>query len=294
MSPPRSTLSASMRPLSEMPRAVAAGVKLVLTDIDDTLTTDGRLPASAYGALERLKAAGLGVAAITGRPAGWCDMVARFWPVDGVVGENGAFYFAYDHAAKRMTRVFAADAETRAANRARLAAVREAVLAAVPGAAVASDQLYREADLAIDFCEDVPPLGPEAVARIKAVFEEAGAVAKVSSIHVNGWFGAYDKLSMSRRFAADILGLDLDADADRAATVYCGDSPNDAPMFGHFPNACGVANVRDFIGQMEADPAYVAPRRGGEGFVDIAETVLAARGAEFHDEAARGAERRAP
>jgi HAD superfamily hydrolase (TIGR01484 family) len=263
-----------MRPLAEMPAEVVAGVRVVLTDIDDTLTTDGRLPADAYAALERLKAAGFAVAPITGRPAGWCDMVARFWPVDGVVGENGALYFAYDHGARTLSRVFAADEATRADNRARLVAIRDRVLAEVAGAAVAADQLYREADLAIDFCEDVEPLPPASVDRIKAIFEEMGAVAKVSSIHVNGWFGDYDKLSMTRRFAAEVLALDIDA--DRAAVVFCGDSPNDAPMFAHFPNACGVANVRDFAGRMEAEPAFVARSRGGAGFVEIAETLLAA------------------
>ena len=266
-----------MRPLSEMPPETAGAIRAVLTDIDDTLTTDGRLPAAAYAALERLSAAGFAVAAITGRPAGWCDMVARFWPVDGVVGENGAFYFAYDHEARRMRRAFAADAETRAANRARLDAVRARVLAEAPGAAVASDQLYREADLAIDFREDVAPLADEAVDRIKAVFEAAGATAKVSSIHVNGWFGDYDKLSMTRRFGAEVLGLDVDAERD--AVVFCGDSPNDAPMFAHFPNACGVANVGDFAGRIACEPAFVAPSRGGAGFVEIAETLLAARAA---------------
>ena len=266
-----------MRPLSEMPPATAGAIRAVLTDIDDTLTTDGRLPACAYAALERLKAAGFAVAAITGRPAGWCDLVARFWPVDGVVGENGAFYFAYDHGARRMRRAFAADAETRAANRDRLEAVRARVLSEVPGAAVASDQLYREADLAIDFREDVAPLPDAAIDRIKAIFEEAGATAKVSSIHVNGWFGDYDKLSMTRRLGAEVLGLDVDA--ERAAVVFCGDSPNDAPMFAHFPNACGVANVRDFAGRIACEPAYVAPSRGGAGFVEIAETLLAARAA---------------
>lgn len=266
-----------MRPLADMPLETAAAVRAVFTDIDDTLTTRGRLPAAAYGALEALKSAGFAVAPVTGRPAGWCDMVARFWPVDGVVGENGAFYFAYDHAARKMRQTYAATPDERVANRAKLKMIEARVLAEVPGCAIASDQAYREADLAIDFCEDVAPLSAEAVARIKAIFEEEGATAKVSSIHVNGWYGSYDKLSMSRRLAADVLGFDLDAERD--AVVYCGDSPNDAPMFAHFPNGCGVANIRDFDGLMEATPAWLAPSRGGEGFVEIAETLLAARAA---------------
>jgi HAD superfamily hydrolase (TIGR01484 family) len=265
----------TLRPLRHMPDDVAASVVGVFADIDDTLTTEGRLPAAAYAALEDLAEAGLFVAPITGRPAGWCDMVARFWPVDGVVGENGAFYFAYDAGEKRMRRRFFASPAERLANRARLEAVGQRILAEVPGSAISADQLYREADLAIDFCEDVPPLEKAMVRRIKQIFEEEGAVAKISSIHVNGWFGDYDKLSMSRHFAADILGLDLDAEKHRI--VFVGDSPNDAPMFGFFPEACGVANVLDFGGEMEAEPAFVATQRGGAGFVEVARRLLEAR-----------------
>jgi len=264
-----------MRPLAEMPVEARRGLRGVFCDIDDTITTEGRLEADAYAALQRLAETGLAVVPITGRPAGWCDMIARFWPVAGVVGENGAFWFAYDRQGRRMRRAFAAPAAERAENRRRLAALGERILAAVPGSAIASDQLYREADLAIDFCEDVAPLGADAVEAIVAMFRAEGATAKVSSIHVNGWFGAYDKLTTSRRFAAEVLGVDLDAERERF--VYAGDSPNDAPMFGFFPNACGVANVGDFIGRIEALPAYVATRRGGGGFVEIAEAILAAR-----------------
>lgn len=266
-----------MRPIADMPASVAGSVRAVLADVDDTLTTGGRLPAASLAALERLHDAGLAVAAITGRPAGWCDMIARFWPVDGVVGENGAFYFAYDPGARRMHRIFAAGDAARAAGRARLEHVRERVLAEVPGCTVAADQRYRETDLAIDVREDAGPLAPEAVDRIKAIFEEEGATAKISSIHVNGWFGDYDKLSMTRRLAADRLGIDVDA--ERARVIFCGDSPNDAPMFAHFPNACGVANVRDFSGRLEAAPAWIASARGGEGFSEIAGAILSARAA---------------
>lgn len=264
-----------MSPLASLPDTVARNLLGVFVDIDDTLTTDGRLTAEAYAALEALHEAGLTVAPITGRPAGWCDMVARFWPVSGVVGENGAFYFAYDAPSRTMIRRFALDAETRADNRRRLRALAEQILAEVPGAAVSADQLYREVDLAIDFCEDVAPLDQAAVRRIQELFEAAGATAKISSIHVNGWFGEHDKLSMTRRFAAERLGLDLER--EKARFIFVGDSPNDAPMFAYFPHACGVANVRRFAGQLPAEPAYVASLSGGAGFVEIAERVLMTR-----------------
>ena len=100
-------MARALRPLVEMPRATRLAIRGVLTDIDDTLTTHGRLTAQAYAALERLRAAGRRVIPITGRPAGWCDHIARMWPVDAVVGENGAFYMRYDAASRRLVRAVA-------------------------------------------------------------------------------------------------------------------------------------------------------------------------------------------
>lgn len=264
------------RPLAEFPREARAAVRYVLCDIDDTLTERGRLPAAAYAALERLQTGGLVVVPITGRPAGWCDMIARFWPVDGVVGENGALWFRYDATARRMVRRYWKGEAERAEDRRRLADLEARILAEVPGARVAADQAYRVADLAIDVREDVPPLPPEAVDRIVALFEAAGATAKVSSIHVNGWFGDYDKLAMTRRFFAEALGADLDAVRDRV--VFAGDSPNDVPMFRFFPNAVGVANVADFADRLAAWPRWITRARGGHGFAELAEALLEARG----------------
>jgi len=264
-----------MQPLDDFPVPARRQIRGVFTDIDDTLTTDGKLTAAAYAALEGLRDAGFIVVPITGRPAGWCDHIARMWPVDAVVGENGAFYFRYDAAARRLLKRFLAPEAERTANRQRLAAVRDRILVAVPGAALASDQLYREADLAIDFCEDVPPLARADIDRILALFAEAGATAKESSIHVNGWFGQYDKLGMTRILLRECFAVDLDA--SRNEFLFVGDSPNDAPMFAFFPHAVGVANVADFADRMAVLPAYVTRGRCGAGFVELADALIAAR-----------------
>jgi HAD superfamily hydrolase (TIGR01484 family) len=260
-----------MKPLADW--TPSGPIRGVFCDIDDTLTTDGRLTAGAYAALERLHDAGLRVVPITGRPAGWCDHIARMWPVDAVVGENGAFYFRYDRAGRRLEKRFRDDAATRERNRARLAAVGDEILAAVPGAALASDQRYREADLAIDYCEDVPRLGETAIDRILAIMRAAGMTAKVSSIHVNGWFGEYDKLGMTRTLMRERFAVDLDA--ERAGYAFVGDSPNDAPLFAYFPHSIGVANVRQFGGRVEAWPAYVTRQPAGAGFAEVADRLTA-------------------
>lgn len=261
-----------MMPIEDFPRRDKTAIRFVLTDIDDTLTVNGRLPAAVFGAMEALQASGIRVVPITGRPAGWCDHIARMWPVDGLVGENGAFYFRYDKRAKKMVRRYWKTATARAADKTRLEAIRQEVLAKVPGCAVAADQAYREADLAIDFCEDVPALPMAAVQSIRELFEAAGARAKISSIHVNGWFGEYDKLAMSRLLFREVFETDLDA--IRRQVVFCGDSPNDAPMFAYFPHAVGVANVRAFEADMEALPTWVTRSEGGFGFAEMVRILL--------------------
>jgi len=261
-----------LRPLAQMPRATAAAVHTVLTDIDDTLTTDGRLTAPAYAALQALHDAGLRVVPVTGRPAGWCDHIARMWPVAAVVGENGAFYYRYDRGLRKMQRSYYKRADARTADRRRLNELKAKILAEVPGCAVSADQGFREADLAIDFCEDVPALSPASVDRIVQIFEAAGAQAKVSSIHVNGWFGAYDKLSMTRRLFREAFKQDLEA--IKTQVVFAGDSPNDQPMFAFFPHGVGVANVRQFVGRMNALPTWVTQQEGGLGFAELAEVLL--------------------
>jgi len=255
-----------------MPAPARAGIRFVLTDIDDTLTSEGRLTAAAYNALERLSGRGLKIIPVTGRPAGWCDMIARFWPVDAVIGENGAFYFRYDHERRVMQRSYWLDDAERAAARRRLAMLADRIVAAVPGAGIAADQAYREADLAIDYREDVSPLHERDVERIAVLVREAGATAKVSSIHVNGWFGDWDKLAMTRRLFRDVYGIDLAGERDRA--VFIGDSPNDEPMFGFFPLSVGVANVRPYLAQMRARPAFVTAAEAGAGFVEFCDALL--------------------
>lgn len=261
-----------MRSLKQFISEKPADIRVLLFDIDDTITTDSLLTAPAYAAIAAAKAAGMIVLPITGRPAGWCDHIARMWPVDGVVGENGAFYFHYDRAKRHFMQRFLATAAERTAMRKQLDDIAAKILREVPGTALASDQHYRAADIAIDFCEDVAPLPREAVERVKQLMEEGGLTAKISSIHVNGWLGSYDKLSTTRLMLREVFNFDLDARVRECAFV--GDSPNDAPMFAFFPFSIGVANVRDFGDLLVTPPHYVTDSRCGAGFVEAVETLL--------------------
>jgi len=259
-----------MRPIHDMKAAEARAIKFVLMDIDDTLTTEGKLSAESYAALWELKGAGLVVVPITGRPAGWCDLIAREWPVDGVVGENGAFVFWEETEGRHLRAITHPNAVRNDAPA--LARAMARAIAEVPGCRPARDQFARLYDIAIDFAEEEPVLPLSDALRIKTICEEEGAKAKVSSIHVNAWMGDYDKLSMAIRYLSRRFGYD-DA-RDRSSVVFVGDSPNDEPMFAHFPLACGVANVSRYKELMRFLPAFVATQECGAGFAEIAKTII--------------------
>lgn len=261
-----------MLPVSEIPTPVARKIEYVLTDIDDTLTCGGQLSVSSFGAMWQLHNSGIKIIPVTGRPAGWCDCIVRQWPVDAIVGENGAFVlYRAEDTIMEMVNPEIADPS----HRERLEVIRRAVFEQVAGARIARDQAYRRYDLAFDFREDPPDLGLDTARTIARICRDFGAEAKISSIHVNTWFGKYDKLGMTRRYFGERLGW---TDAEMKSRVaFCGDSPNDSPMFDWFPCACGVANVCELAADMEAEPSFVTQAACGDGFAEFAHTILKKR-----------------
>jgi HAD superfamily hydrolase (TIGR01484 family) len=264
-------------PLDELPLMLCRRLSFLFTDIDDTLTTDGMLPESSYGALWDLWRAGIRVVPVTGRPAGWCDHIARMWPVAGVVGENGAFYYAYDRVKRTMTRrQLMAGQGASSANRDSLARAAARVLREVPGTALAADQAFRVSDFAIDYCEDVPPLSQAGVDEICRILSEEGVRFKVSSIHVNFWRGDFDKLSGVRLYLSGEAIGSLEDVAEQ--TIFIGDSPNDEPLFAGFAHSIAVGNIRRFLPRLTHLPEFLTKGDSAEGFREAADAILSLRG----------------
>jgi HAD superfamily hydrolase (TIGR01484 family) len=260
-----------IKPFAELPAEAAARVRFVLTDVDDTLTDGPRLSAATYGAMERLRDAGIAVIPVTAAPAGWCDLMCRMWPVGAVIGENGGLCFYPDPAAGVTRRHYWLAPGDVAPNIARLCELAPAIRSAIPGAQLAHDQRYRETTLAFQH-RDAALSGA-----IQARLAAAGARTTVNSLWVLGWFGDFDKLAMARRMMAELFALDIDSPAEAAACLYVGDSLNDAPMFGFFTHSVGVANVRQYLDRLPSPPKWIARRPSGAGFAEIAERLLAAR-----------------
>lgn len=259
-----------MQSLAQLPRGALRCVRGVLTDLDDTLTEEGRLRPPVYAALGRLQAAGLRVGVATGRPAGWGDLIARLWPVDGVIAENGAvaFFQAGKHV-ERLVHPSVQDPDMPI----RLERLRQTVLRTVPGSRLASDQFCRLYDVAFDIAEVPPHANAQTVASIMQVLAAEGAVAQRSSIHINAWLGTYDKLAMARLWVQQMWTEDLATHRD--TWVCIGDSPNDAPLFGFFPYSFGVANLRDVQADMPVLPRYLTTAAGGAGFLELVDRLLA-------------------
>lgn len=281
-----------MQKLDQWPLKDRRGITGVLTDIDDTLTTDGAITPDALAALADLKAAGLPVVAVTGRPVGWSEQFARAWPLDAIVAENGAVALfcetdpekagfedkndlqprQYVH--KQLSKRYQQGEHVRRENFARMQRVATRVLRDVPGAQLAQDSAGRETDLAIDHSE-FTHLRPEQIADVLRIMRSEGMTASVSSIHINGWFGTHNKWQGARWAVRELLGRDLDAESSQ--WVFIGDSTNDELMFEALPNSFGVANVRRFEAQLTHRPRYITHAERGAGFAEVAAAVLAAR-----------------
>ncbi|MFC5521782.1 HAD-IIB family hydrolase [Polaromonas jejuensis] len=269
-----------MQELNSWPAAERRAITGVFTDIDDTLTTEGAITPDALQALAELKAAGLQVVAITGRPMGWSEPFAARWPVDAIVAENGAVALVpqRDNALqpngdgrKALSKLYQQDAATRAAHYGRMHQVLQRIEREIPGAQRAADSPGRETDIAIDHSE-FARLSEAQIAAVVALMTREGMHATVSSIHINGWYGGHNKLEGARWIVRELWQRDLDAELER--WVYIGDSTNDQLMFKTFANSVGVANIARFVPQLAHLPRYVTRGERGAGFTEVARALL--------------------
>ena len=249
-----------------------SAIQFVFTDIDDTLTTNGKLLPQAYSALSDLQQHGLKVIPVTGRPAGWCDQIIRLWPVDAVIGENGAFYMWLDPDSKKIQAEHVLNDIERSEYQQRLSHVKNKVQTSFPDVRLASDQFSRFYDLAIDICEDVRPLEDEKVQCLIDFLEHEGMSVKLSSIHINAWFGSWDKLAATKSLMRKLFNRDLDS--NNSSCAFIGDSPNDAPMFSCFKNSIGVANVLSYQDKIAVMPQWITSKPGSLGFAEFVDYLL--------------------
>jgi hypothetical protein len=264
-----------LRPLSELAASEARGLRGLLFDLDDTLLSHGVLTRLAYDALWSLADTGLRLVAVTGRPSGWGEVIARQWPIDGAVTENGAIAIARERGGSGVTLSQRCTEAERHVRRMRLAEIVREVARVVPEARLADDVDARRADVTWDIGERVK-MPEDRIAAILRVVAAAGARSFVSSVHLHATFDPDDKASGTLRYLASAFGEDAGA-ATAAAYAFVGDSGNDAACFGAFRITFGVANVRKHMARIPVTPKYVANAEMGEGFAEVAQAIVRGR-----------------
>jgi HAD superfamily hydrolase (TIGR01484 family) len=258
-----------MKPASQFPAAAARRLAGVLFDLDDTLLDRGRLSVAALTSLYRLSEAGLILVGVTGRPAGWGQVLARQWPVSGMVTENGIIALVQrDHRVQVLDR---ASSEQRAARRQQLSALVAELRVRFPELEPSDDVAGRIADFSFDIAES-RQVDASVVQAVTDHARERGARVVRSSIQLHLCFDGDDKASGALRFLHLVHGVD--ATLARYRFAFIGDSENDAPCFGAFEHTFGVANLQ---GRPSVLPAYRASQAMGAGFAEIAEVLLSGR-----------------
>lgn len=250
--------------------ALRQPVRALLSDVDGTMTSDGRIESETFAAIERLSAAGIAVVPVTGRSAGFGHTLLSTMPAPAVVAENGGVIFVRE--GHRTRKLLAVPDGERSTWRARMRAAMAEVTAALPELALSTDSAYREVDLALDWNEEVSL--PVALAdRAVAMLRERGLAASRSNVHVNFAPPFFDKRTACLRLLGEVWGQGDALDE----IAYVGDSLNDAPMFDGFPISVGVANIWPLWPSLPHHPRYLTQQREGAGFRELAAHLLSLR-----------------
>jgi len=258
-----------MRPLTELSRDEAARLEGLLFDLDDTLLDHGRLTEAAYSALFRLRESDLRLVAVTGRPAGWGEIIARQWPIDAAVTENGAV--ALHRVDPGLRRIDAVGEEERRSRRIRIAEIVAAICAAHPELYPADDVGARVSDFTFDIGEQ-RKVAPEIVRAVTTLARELGARTHLSSVHLHLTLDADDKATGTLRVLAQLW--ETDPTVARFRFAFIGDSENDAACFAAFRTTLGV---RNFAGRPTVGPRFLTTGARGAGFAEAAARLVELR-----------------
>lgn len=261
-----------IKPVSDIPDQLCADLEFLFTDIDDTITKDGMMPYKTLQNMYQLQKSGIKVVLVTGGPAGWCDYFARMWPVSGVIGENGAFYFSFNHDEKKMLRKFLITEKEIENFKLNLNKLERRVLAEVQECRISVDQIFRLTDLAIDIGRDGEVPSENVLQKLYSIIDEEGVRHKTSSVHINCWCGNYDKLSCLKVFMDDFSSVE---EGEKYSNIlYVGDAPNDEPIFAGIKNTVAVANIKRYVSKLTNKPTYITSGESADGFNELVEILL--------------------
>lgn len=236
--------------------------KIIVSDVDDTITKNGKLHPAALKALWDLKNSGRTIILVTGGSVGWADAYLRQWPVDAVITESGAVMICLSKEGEVI------HVTNPAINRDAVLKKRAELLKVTSGLKFSSDQPARVFDVAYD----KKKMDPMEVKVLKNTLSIMGANYAESSIHINAWFGDYDKKKAVKHFFQGPLEMKEDYYLEHS--LYLGDSFNDQPLFGYIPTSIGMHTVQDQREKFDILPTYITEGGPGDGFCEVTKALV--------------------
>ena len=238
-------------------------VRLVATDMDGTLTSQGKFTASLLQALENLADASIPVLIVTGRSAGWMSGLSAILPIAGALAENGGLFYP----SGTETPVTLTPIPDIVAHRQQLYHIFDQLKSKFPYLQESGDNRFRITDWTFDNRE----LTPNDLQTINAFCQESGWSFTYSSIQ------CHIKPKQQNKAIGLLKVLTHhfpQYTPEQVVTV--GDSPNDESLFDpqYFPVSVGVANVLEYANQLTHKPAYITTFAEGEGFCELAKLLL--------------------
>tara|TARA_R110000764_G_scaffold101870_1_gene187216 strand:+ start:17782 stop:18549 length:768 start_codon:yes stop_codon:yes gene_type:complete len=248
-----------------LPKNLTNKIKVLFTDVDDTLTFNGEIPLQTIQSLHKLKEANIVVVPVTGASAGWCDCLLKTLPIKYIIGENGAFFMEQGDRGHSLLTYLKEPHQVQE-DLEKLKLLIKELNTLYPDISFTQDQSYRITDVALDIGQAVKVDFSHAKSATQWL-KEKGVNAKLSSIHINTWIGDYNK-------ATGALAWLTSHNISLEETAFIGDSTNDEAMFQAIPLSIGVANIAKFLPILAHKPNYITQSAGGLGFVELVDALI--------------------
>jgi HAD superfamily hydrolase (TIGR01484 family) len=232
-------------------------IRLIATDIDGTLTSDGKFTTELLQTIDLLNAKGIKLLLVTGRSAGWVSAINNYLPVAGAIAENGGVYFN-----DRGEFDFLSQIDEIEMHRGQLASRFWELQELYPQIQESIDNQFRITDWTFDLGDLTDLELREIDTKCQAwdySFTFSTIQCHIKPLHQDKGIAI---LKVIKEYFPQIKPTQI---------ITVGDSPNDASMFDpqRFIHSVGVANIQDYLSQLPYQPQYLTKLSEIAGFCEL-------------------------
>jgi HAD superfamily hydrolase (TIGR01484 family) len=249
-------------PLLPLNNINLSDIRLIASDVDGTLTKNGKFSSDFISTLLDLQSAGIKVLLVTGRSAGWVSALVNYLPIAGAIAENGGIFLQPNGTQDLLSSV-----PNLSRHRILLENTFHHIKQLFPNLHPSADNHFR----ITDWTFDVNDLSADDIQAISNQCDLMGWSFTYSNVQCHIKPLHQDKatglMSVLKKYFPEL-------NSQQVLTI--GDSPNDEAMFNPdlFPISVGVANVRHYQDKMLHLPKYVTYTSEFVGFSELAKLLV--------------------